>query len=52
LLVENGSKIELKNKNGDSPLNAALRAGHREIVEFLLAKTPTNETSTFKNADQ
>ena len=44
--MANGADVEAKNKNGDVPVNAALRAGHGDVAEYLLANTPKEETTT------
>lgn len=35
VLIENGVPIEQLNRNGDSAVSAARRAGHQEVVELL-----------------
>ena len=39
-LVSSGSEIEAKNKNGDTPIIAAQRAEHQDVVQFLISKIP------------
>jgi ankyrin repeat protein len=34
-LIEKGADINAKNKDGETPLDLALRQGHKEIVELL-----------------
>ena len=36
LLIEAGAKLDVKNKDGDTPLHWAVAHGHSDIVKVLL----------------
>jgi ankyrin repeat protein len=37
--------MEARNKNGDTAWHAALRAGHRDVADFLRSKMPKPKTT-------
>ena len=45
-LIANGADVDAKNKNGDAAVNAAIRAGHGDVVELLLSAASNVETTT------
>jgi ankyrin repeat protein len=36
ILIKRGAEVNVKNKNGQTPLNNATRIGHKEIMELLI----------------
>ena len=49
--MTNGADVDAKNKNGDTAMNAAIRAGHGDVVELLLSIASNVETTTVVNEE-